>query len=216
MPSKLVFMTLCGALLAFSPVAGAQQQPPSAPAPAHEASASDTAKANNPLMAAIGVNFQDYYAASLYGAPDSTSNSVLLGGMFPFKAGVVNLVRVTLPLVTAPAAMDADPTSGVGDLNLFDILVLTGPDDFVQFGIGPQLTFPTHSDDALGVDALQLGAAATLLFQPSPLLMLGTLVTWQTKVSGDDKANQLMTQPFVILQIGGGFYARSTAIPTFN
>src|SRR5262245_26801720 len=132
MPSKLVFMTLCGALLAFSLVARAQQQPP-APA-SHEASASDTAKANNPLMAAIGVNFQDYYAASLYGAPDSTSNSLLLRGMFPFKAGVVNLVRVTLPLVTAPAAMDADPTSGVGDLNLFDILVLTGPDDFVQFG----------------------------------------------------------------------------------
>ncbi|HKP58707.1 MAG TPA: hypothetical protein VJV78_18430 [Polyangiales bacterium] len=210
MQNKIVFWVMVCALLAASGLAHAQQAAPEA------SSASDTSKANNPLTAAIGVNFQDYYAPALYGAPDANTNTFLFRGMFPVQAGLVQLVRVTLPVITAPAGTGEDPQSGLGDLNLFDIFLLTGPDAAVQFGIGPQLTFPTHTHDALGFDALQLGAAVTLIYQPSPLLLLGGLITWQTKISGDDKANQLMTQPFVILQVGGGFYLRSTAIPTFN
>ena len=212
-------------LAGLSITGGAQGQPQAAPPataegePSHDAGGGDDAvsKANNPLTSAIGVNFQNYYVPSLYGVPDAEANSFLFRGVIPFKLGIAQIGRLTLPVNTVPAVdADGDPDSGLGDLNLFDVLLLSEQGAPVQFGIGPQATFPTHTDDALGADAWQLGAAAVVILQPSKELLAGLLVTWQTDIAGDDDTNQLLTQPLVILQVGAGFYLRSTGIPTFD
>ena len=49
------------------------------------------------------INLQNYYVPSSYGAPTSQSNQLLLRGVLPFRLLVQQLVRATLPLVTAPS-----------------------------------------------------------------------------------------------------------------
>jgi hypothetical protein len=75
---------------------------------------------------------------------------------------------------------------------------------------------PTATDEALGVDAWQLGAAAVYFNAESPAVQWGGLVTWQTDVSGDDDVNVSAILPFLIIQIGKGTYLRSAPIWVFN
>ncbi|MGW8466434.1 hypothetical protein [Pseudomonas sp. CLCA07] len=98
-------------------------------------------KSNNPLSLAPGANLQDYYTPKLYDTNVHT-NDALLRGTLPMAPndfiGTPQLLRATLPISTRP-----DPHSGystgIGDLNLFDIFILKT--EGVQLGIGPQITF---------------------------------------------------------------------------
>ncbi|CAG8872163.1 hypothetical protein PS726_05447 [Pseudomonas fluorescens] len=54
--------------------------------------------------------------------------------------GVPQLLRVTLPVSTRPDPHNGYST-GIGDLNLFDIFLLKT--EGVQLGVGPQITAPT-------------------------------------------------------------------------
>lgn len=128
---------------------------------AAQADNADTAnKSNNPLNLAPGANLQDYYTPKLYDS-DAHTNDLLLRGTLPIAPsdfiGVPQLLRATLPLSTRP-----DPHSGystgIGDLNLFDIFLLKT--DGVQLGIGPQITAPTAEHDELGTGKWQAGLAA--------------------------------------------------------
>lgn len=106
-----------------------------------QADNADTAnKSNNPLNLAPGANLQDYYTPRLFDS-NAHTNDTLLRGTLPIAPsdfiGVPQLLRATLPISTRP-----DPhsgyTTGIGDLNLFDIFLLKT--DGVQLGIGPQIT----------------------------------------------------------------------------
>ena len=107
-------------------------------------------KSNNPLNLAPGANLQDYYTPRLFDT-NAHTNDLLLRGTLPVAPsdfiGVPQLLRATLPISTRP-----DPHSGystgIGDLNLFDIFLLKT--EGVQLGIGPQLTAPTAEHDELG------------------------------------------------------------------
>ena len=87
---------------------------------------------------APGANLQDYYTPRLFDS-NAHTNDLLLRGTLPIAPsdflGVPQLLRATLPLSTRP-----DPHSGystgIGDLNLFDIFLLKT--EGVQLGIGPQ------------------------------------------------------------------------------
>jgi len=77
---------------------------------------------------------------------------------------------------------------------------------------------PTASHDALGAGKHQLGGAFILLANDGPLL-IGSLVQYQASVAGDanrPNTSVLIPQVFCILQIGAGFYLRSTPTATFN
>ena len=111
-----------------------------------------------------------------------------------------------------------DPESGLGDFNLFATYIAVQKPGLTM-GIGPQFVAPTASEDVLGAGKWQAGAAFVLFAEPAPNLQLGSLVTWQASFAGDedrDATSLLALQPFVILQIGGGWYFRSTAIAPFN
>ncbi|HYQ45097.1 MAG TPA: hypothetical protein VER11_24090 [Polyangiaceae bacterium] len=85
-------------------------------------------------------------------------------------------------------------------------------------GTGPPYVAPTASHHALGAGKHQLGGAFVFLASDGPLL-LGSLVQYQASVAGDAtraKPSVLISQVFCILQIGGGFYLRSTPAATFN
>ncbi len=129
-------------------------------------------KSNNPLNLAPGLNLQDYYTPRLYDS-NAHTNDTLLRGTLPIAPsdfiGVPQLLRATLPVSTRP-----DPhhgySTGIGDLNLFDIFLLKT--DGVQLGIGPQITAPTAEQDELGTGKWQAGLAAVAI-DASPRGLLG-------------------------------------------
>ena len=102
---------------------------------------------NNPLTPAISLNLQDYWAPSLYDS-DASTNAALLRAVAPFElGGVPQILRGTLPIVTAPSATGNGNTTGLGDFNLIEVAMFKTR--YFNIGVGPQLTIPTATDRAL-------------------------------------------------------------------
>jgi hypothetical protein len=184
------------------------------PAAAQEGSdASAAAQANNPLANMVAFNIQNYYYAELYGI-DDTANTAWLRYAQPFGKW---LMRASLPITTVPAGAGADPVSGLGDFNVFLAYLLSDPASPKQFGIGPLLAAPTATDDALGSDVWQAGAAGVYFNASSPVYQWGGLVTYQTDVAGDgDDTSLAVLQPFFFVQLGKGTYLRMAPLWIFN
>jgi len=183
----------------------------------HAASAS---AANNPLANMTSFQLQNYYAPRLYDLPHQASNTAFLRFVKPFGK---LLLRASLPLATLATANSGQPepgatdaVSGLGDFNAFLAYLMTGPSAPQQFGVGPLVVAPTHTDSALGVDAWQLGAAVVYFNLSAPAVQWGGLVTWQTDISGDDDTNLAIVQPLLFLQMGKGAYLRSSGAMTFD
>jgi hypothetical protein len=189
-------------------------------AAAQAVSAEDANKSNNPLNPAPAVSFQDYYNAKLYGS-DRYTNDLLLRGTLPILPGETikapQIFRLTVPVSTRPQP-GGGYTTGLGDLNLFDIFLLGKTAGGTEYGAGPLLTLPTASHDLLGTGKWQAGAAFALV-HPEPGGILGALIQWQASFAGDkDRAdvNTLTLQPLVIHNLKGGWYLRSSGVWTFD
>lgn len=196
------------AVLVMGWAAGAAAQGP----PSSEA----VNEANSPLTPKVTINLQDYYVPAYYGLEDSDSNQLLLRGVLPHKLlGWPQILRATVPIVTSPDEPLGSET-GLGDINVIDLLLFkAGP---VEFGAGPQFTFPSATDDRLGTGKWQAGAAAVVI-APQSWGLLGGLVTYQHSFAGDDdRADQsvLTAQPFIIYNLPQGFYLRSSGTWTFD
>ncbi len=192
-------------------------------APAQEAasdkggiSAETMAKANNPLADMNAINFQNFFAPSLYGVPNQTSNTMNLRGIMVTGR---HIIRATLPLSTLPTGLTTN-ASGLGDLNIFDAIVVSGADARTTIGVGPLLVMPTATDDALGAQSTwQAGAAAVAVRPLSGGSLIGGLVTWQTDFAGGDEridTNLMATQVFLTMSIGKGWYFRSSPLSIFD
>ena len=178
-----------------------------------DAEAAALANANNPLANMVAFNIQNYYYASLYGT-DETSNTAWLRYAQPFGRW---LMRASLPLSTVPAGGGRDPVSGIGDFNVFFAYLLSDPTSPTQFGVGPLLAAPTATDDALGADVWQVGAAAVYFDASSKVVQWGGLVTYQTNFTGDgDDTGLAVLQPFLMIQLGKGTYLRSAPLWVFD
>jgi|SRR5580765_3051168 len=118
--------------------------------------ADDVNKANHPLTPSITVNLQDQAQPQIYGLGQG-SNAFLLRGVFPFKlGGVPQLLRYTLPVVSAPDGTGGTAT-GLGDLNVFDVFPFLWKQAKMELGVGPQFRFPTATSRATGAGMWQVG-----------------------------------------------------------
>jgi hypothetical protein len=178
-----------------------------------DAAAKAAAQANNPLANMVAFNIQNYYYAELYGT-DETADTAWLRYAQPFGKW---LMRASLPISTVPVPDDPDPVSGLGDFNVFFAYLLSDPSSPTQFGVGPLLAAPTATDDALGGDVWQAGAAGVYFNASSPVVQWGGLLTYQTDVAGDGDATSLgVIQPFLFFQLGKGTYLRAAPLWLFN
>ena len=110
-------------------------------------------------------------------------------------------------------------TSGLGDINAFMAYLFDTGNPAKSFGIGPQLTLPTASEDETGTGKYQAGLATVYFDASSPKFQWGGLVTWQTDVAGDsDRADTslLALQPFYFFQLGKGLYFRGAPLWIFD
>jgi hypothetical protein len=183
-----------------------------------QSAADEANKSNNPLNLAASFNIQNYYTPSVFGASSHT-NDLLLRPTIPIGPngliGVPQIFRATLPVSTRP-----DPSggynTGLGDINLFDIFLLS--QEGVQIGVGPLITVPTATDPSLGTGKWQAGLAAVAVSATKERL-LGALVQWQHSFAGQDSrpaVQSLTAQPFGIFNLPGGWYVRSTGTWTFD
>jgi hypothetical protein len=205
--------------LAMTSVAVAQEpQPPVAAQPASAAggiSAEQMAKANNPLADMNALNFQNSWIPVIRGLPDDSINTMNLR---PVMVAGRQIIRATIPLTTAPLGGGLY-ASGLGDINIFDAIKLTGEGSKTDIAVGPLLVFPSATDDALGQGKWQAGGAVVAIHPLSGGSLLGALVTYQTDFAGDSARSDtsiLASQPLVTLSMGGGYYVRSTATWVFD
>ena len=122
------------------------------------------------------------------------------------------------PRGAPPAVADAlDGEFGLGDINYQGFLSPAKPGKII-WGIGPQLVFPTASDDILGSDKWSAGPALIVLTMQGPWVY-GSVVSNVWSFAGDDDRDDvsLMTiQPFVNYNFPGGLYLKYGPIMTCN
>jgi hypothetical protein len=178
------------------------------------AETSAAANANNPLADIKAFNLQNYYIPELSGV-DGNANTFWLRYAQPFGKW---LFRGSLPVSRVPTGADTS-TSGLGDFNAFAAYLFDTDDPAVSFGVGPQLTAPTATEDETGTGKWQAGAAMVYFNAKSQRFQWGGLVTWQTDFAGDDDrtgTSLLALQPFYFLQLGKGLYLRGAPIVVFD
>lgn len=186
---------------------------------AADAEAGAAAQANNPLANMTAFNIQDYYIGELTES-DESANQLWLRYAKPFSvAGGDWLLRASLPLNTYPTAPDLDHETGMGDFNAFAAYLVDTGNPAISFGIGPQITAPTATEDELGSEKWSAGFANVLFNASSPRFQYGYLLTWQRSFAGDDDrddVNVAAFQPFAFYQLGGGTYLRGAPIWVYN
>ncbi len=177
------------------------------------------AQANNPLASMTAFNIQDYYIGELTES-DESANQLWARYARPFSiSGTDWLLRASLPFNSYPTGPGGDTENGIGDFNVFAAYLIDTGNPAVSFGIGPQITAPTASDDALGSEKWSAGFANVLFNAESAKFQYGYLLTWQKSFAGeDDRADVDVAafQPFAFYQLGGGRYLRSAPIWVYN
>ena len=200
---------LCIFALTFEATASAQQSP----------EANDAAQANNPLANITAFNMQQYFIGELTDS-DQSANQFFLRYAKPLSLGRTNwLMRATLPINSFPTSPDDKTETGLGDFNVFASYLFDVGDPAISFGLGPQLTAPTATDDDLGSEKWSAGFANVLFDARSKKVQWGYLLTWQASFADDSDAedvNVAAFQPFIFYQLGKGLYLRSAPIWTYN
>lgn len=180
-------------------------------------SAAANKEANNPLANMTAFNVHYY---NIGGLTDSNENAHQAWLRFakPFSLGESNwLLRASLPINSFPTG-DGSPT-GLGDLNLFAAWLIDTPNPAVSFGVGPQLTVPTATEDTLGSEKWSAGLVNVLFDARSQKFQYGYLLSWQNSFAGEDERTNLHIgafQPFLFYQLGGGTYLRAAPIWVYN
>lgn len=173
------------------------------------------AQANNPLANMVAFNIQNYYYPELSGLDGQNANTFWLRYAQPLGRW---LFRGSLPVSRVPTGIGTT-TSGLGDLNAFFAYLINTGNPAKAFGIGPQISFPTASEDETGTGKYQAGFATVYFDGSSPQFQWGGLLTWQTDFAGDDDRSDtslLALQPFYFWQLGNGLYLRGAPIMVFN
>ena len=190
-----------------------------ATAMADTALAQDSAQANNPLANTTALNFQNLYLGDL-GGTGAHANQFYFRYAKPLQAFGSNwLMRATLPVNSFPVETAGSSETGIGDFNVFFAYLFDTGNPAISFGVGPQFTLPTATDDLLGTEKWSAGLANVLFVGTNPKFQFGYLLTWQASFAGsDDRAdvNQGAFQPFAFYQLGDGWYLRSAGVWTYD
>ena len=186
-----------------------------------EDDSNSAAQANNPLANMTALSFHNYYIPKLADAPESMyMNNAWIRFAKPFSKGRL-LLRVSAPLNTIgipDSTGSVNSVNGLGNMNAFvSYNFISKPNATV--GIGPLLSAPTASEDALGSGKWEAGFAFVAFFVNSPVFQFGSLITWQTSIAGDEDregTNLGAFQPFYFWQLGKGTYLRGAPVWLFD
>lgn len=186
------------------------------------------AAAQNPIADMISLPFQNNAYFGI-GPNDETVNVLNIQPVVPFKLSEDwNIVtRTILPVIHVRGTiegLDVLPNGGsnntrfgLGDLNTTAFFVPARPAELI-WGVGPTLTVPIATDDALGSEKWSAGVSGVLLGQ-SASWTLGVLARQIWSFAGDDNradVSQLLVQPFVNYNLADGWYLITAPVITAN
>ncbi len=187
------------------------------PSRGQEASTEELARAaQNPIADLISVPFQNNINFGI-GPHDRTQYVLNIQPVIPFSWGGWNVITRTIaPVISQPDVNESDgSTFGLGDINTTWFLSPAKPGKLL-WGLGPILSFPTATDEALGSEKWGLGPSAVVLAMPGNWVV-GGLVSNVWSVAGDsDRAdvNKMTFQYFVNYNFSDGWYLTSAPIIT--
>lgn len=174
--------------------------------------------AQNPIASMISVPVQSNFNFGM-GTQDKMGCTLNVQPVIPMKINDNwNLItRVITPFIYQPEmTAGGEDYFGLGDINpQFYFATVSGK---LIWGIGPQFTFPTASDDALGAEKFSAGPAAVILTMKGPWVY-GVLANNSWSYAGNDdrrKVNLTTIQPFVNYNLKKGWYLTSGPVMTAN
>ncbi len=188
-----------------------------------QAYANDSSDANNPIAFTKSLSLHNYYIGDITtGVDDKTlgkyADQAVIRFAYPFTLGESRfLARASLYMNNLPG-IDGYNT-GLGDLNLLGTYLFDTGNPSISFGIGPQLTVPTATEDSLGSGKWSAGLNNVYFNSTSKKFQYGYLATWQRSFAGDDDkddVNMAAFQLFGFYQLGKGYYIRTAPIVTYD
>jgi len=174
--------------------------------------------AQNPVANMISVPFQNNFNFGM-GEEDKMGWTLNIQPVIPMTLNNKwNLIsRIVTPITYQPELTEGSKDYfGLGDINpQFYFATTSGK---LIWGIGPQLTFPTASDEHLGAEKFSAGPGAVALVMKGRWVY-GTLVNQQWSYAGDDdrrKVSVMLIQPFVNYNLPKGWYVGCSPMITAN
>jgi hypothetical protein len=202
-----------GALLGLAIARPAWSADAEPPAPAES---NLVKQANAPISSVLQLRLQDSLLADFPGVR-GLGNALTMSMTMPLPEYRL-LPLPQLSLLTVPAATTLpDGSTGFGDVRFVDIAVIDAG-HAILFGIGPTFVFPTASEPATGLGKWQVGPAAAAAFAPENWLV-GFLAQQVFSFAGDRNradTNALFLQPFLLYQLGNGWFLRSQPQMVFD
>ena len=180
----------------------------------------DLAKASqNPVSDLISVPFQNNTSFRV-GPDEEVANVLNIQPVWPLDLSEEwNLItRTIVPIISMPGfGPDDDGTTGLGDVVFTAFLSPAAPGELI-WGAGPVFSLPLATEDALGSEKWGIGPSAVVLKMQGQWVY-GALFNNVWSFAGDDNradVNQMLLQPFVNLNMPGGWYLVSAPVITAN
>jgi hypothetical protein len=175
---------------------------------------------NDPTANLTQFKVQDIYTPSEYGT-NAQLNTLQIRPLLSVRPELFTpleqLIRPTFQVVTVPGNKTASTTTGLDDIQLFDLFVMPWPDQQetrFRWGVGPYFVFPTSTTQFSGHGAWQLGPAWAFSFRQIPHLNIAGLFQQATSFayasSHSVPVSSITIQPILSYQLGKGWYAKSS------
>lgn len=118
------------------------------------------------------------------------------------------IARTIIPLVSVPDTRSGNSDGGLGDIQM-ELFFSSGQHGSFMWGLGPTVSIPTATLDAVSTGSWGLGPAGVAVFDVANWVLGGLVTqTWTIADYGDDRdINQMLIQPFVNYNFGRGFAA---------
>ncbi len=175
-------------------------------------------KTQNPLSDLISLPFQNNTSFGVGRDGDRNTNVLNIQPVIPFGLGEkVNLItRTIIPIVSKPdITKESGAITGLGDI-LFTAWFSPKQPKKLIWGVGPVISFPTATDDALGSGEVSLGPSVVLLSM-SGKWVYGMLINnlWSVTDNRDSSdVNQMLLQYFINYNLPNSWYLSSAPIIT--
>lgn len=216
----------------------AAREEPSAPV---ATAAGDLARASqNPVGNVISAKFENNFYFGV-GPSESMIYMMNLKPVYPVNLGRLTMINRMIVPVIYDEGQNPEDLAGLGKLPPFDGGLPTGIQSSIGsefglgdityqayftpskahdviFGIGPSLTFPTHTADRFGSDLWSAGPAMVLVTMPGHWV-LGTLIQQNWSYAGPsdaDNISKLIIQYFINYNFDHGWYLTTTPVNTKN
>ncbi len=169
--------------------------------PNHATPVSLAEKATDPSAVLMQMQFQ-YHDLDI-GGDGLGGAKVIAQPVLPISPK--NVVRATLPFLSKPVAGQRE--NGVGDLVILDFQLIQTKHSTI--GVGPALSLPTATDNALGSGKFALGPDVLWIYKGMKKMQVGMLAEYLVSVAGDGAradVNEFLWQPIYTRHFKWGYF----------